>query len=295
MLSSAELSFPPCFNGSIKTIACISISWKRSFKISIFKITESRRSATRGSGHISGPLPVQRTPLKGAPSEDAREANEEIPSPRRRQCTSRGSITLLMSTSLSAYTFPHNTSKTGLDTDNRQQWTQELERYAKDKNQSEPIRTQAMKLLANLDGAKLYDDNVAAITSFLHDEEGEVPWRAQQTIRLTFAVRYVESCLENIIISLATQATTLVTGLQWQTRGICIQSVLAKWYCGCLANFSQRSIASACLNSRGLANICTSGYEEGTGATQIAATPKLLASAAREWETTCNCTHPLWI
>ena len=52
---------------------------------------------------------------------------------------------------------------------------------------------------------------------------------------------------------------------------------------GSLGNLLQQHFISTCLNSRGPGNICIFGYEDGRSATEMAATLKLLASAAHKW------------
>ena len=64
-----------------------------------------------------------------------------------------------------------------------------------------------------------------------------VPWRALQKIEKVFEMRYfgqnkedIKAWLRNLIV----QIPKKMDRLEGQTRGICVQSVLAKWYCGCL-------------------------------------------------------------
>ena len=66
-----------------------------------------------------------------------------------------------------------------------------------------------------------------------------IPWRALQKIRRVFKLRYVgsnkeeiQSWLRNIIVLIPKKKMIKLMG---QTRGICIQSVLAKWYGRCLS------------------------------------------------------------
>ena len=87
----------------------------------------------------------------------------------------------------------------------------------------------------------------------------ELPWRALQ---------------ENVTSLLPTQATGLATRLQRQTRGICVQSTLAKWYCRRFVRLLQQHVRAACLTS--------GSGRRGRSATESAATLQLLASAAHE-------------
>ena len=66
-----------------------------------------------------------------------------------------------------------------------------------------------------------------------------IPWRALHKIRKAFEMRYLwqnkekfETWLSNIIVLIPKKKMNRLEG---QTGGICVQSVLAKWYCGCLS------------------------------------------------------------
>ena len=66
-----------------------------------------------------------------------------------------------------------------------------------------------------------------------------LPWRALQKIKNAFELMYkvqskvdVETWLRNIIVLIPKKK--VIDRPDGQTRGICVQSVLAKWYCGCL-------------------------------------------------------------
>ena len=66
-----------------------------------------------------------------------------------------------------------------------------------------------------------------------------LPWRGLQKIKNAFESRYkgqnkeaIETWLRNIIV--LTPKKKVIEKLEGDTRGICVQSVLAKWYCGCL-------------------------------------------------------------
>ena len=66
-----------------------------------------------------------------------------------------------------------------------------------------------------------------------------IPWRALQKIQKAFEMRYkgqnkedIETWLRNIIVLIPKKK--VIDRLEGQTRGTRVQSVLAKWYCGCL-------------------------------------------------------------
>ena len=75
-----------------------------------------------------------------------------------------------------------------------------------------------------------------------------VPWRALQKIEKVFEIRYfgqnkedIKAWLRNLIV----QIPKKMDRLEGQTRGICVQSFLAKWYCGCftiLLHIEMRSV-----------------------------------------------------
>ena len=70
-----------------------------------------------------------------------------------------------------------------------------------------------------------------------------------------------------------------------RSRGICIQRVLAKWYCGCstiLLDIELRNVQKAHGSWR---RIHIFGFEEGRSVTEIATAIRLLAAAGVEWGT----------
>ena len=50
----------------------------------------------------------------------------------------------------------------------------------------------------------------------------------------------IETWLRNIIVLIPKKK--VIDRLDGQTRGICVQSVPAKWYCGCLTIFTPKGI-----------------------------------------------------
>ena len=65
----------------------------------------------------------------------------------------------------------------------------------------------------------------------------------------------IETWLRNIIVLLPKIRTTIT--LQGQTRGICMQSTLDKWYCDCLALLLNMSLYAPCISAMGIQDICT--------------------------------------
>ena len=74
----------------------------------------------------------------------------------------------------------------------------------------------------------------------------------------------------NIIVLLPKIRTTIT--LQGQTRWICIQSTLDKWYCGCLALLLNMSLNAPCISDVGIQD----GREEGQSADEISTTLNFL-------------------
>ena len=64
-------------------------------------------------------------------------------------------------------------------------------------------------------------------------------------------IQLVDSWPKHIIILLSKHATR-VRHLQGQTRGICVPSTLAKWYCGCLCNMLQSRFSTNCWRNCGI-------------------------------------------
>ena len=97
---------------------------------------------------------------------------------------------------------------------------------------------------------------------------------ALQKIKKAFELRYIgrnkedtDTWLGNIIVLIP--KTKVIDRLEGQTRGICVQSVLAKWYCGCLTILLQIEMRSVERRDKSWANIHTFGFEEGRSATEI--------------------------
>ena len=66
-----------------------------------------------------------------------------------------------------------------------------------------------------------------------------LPWREGQKTNIGFELRYkgqhkedIETWLRNTIVLIPKRKW--IDRLEGQSRGICVQSVLPKWYCGCI-------------------------------------------------------------
>ena len=71
--------------------------------------------------------------------------------------------------------------------------------------------------------------------------------------------------------------------LEEQTRGICVQSVLAKWYCGCLTILHEMELKNVEKRDKSWEEVHTFGFEEGRSATEFSTAIRLMAAAAKEW------------
>ena len=64
---------------------------------------------------------------------------------------------------------------------------------------------------------------------------------------------------------------------------MCVQSVLAKWYCGCLSVLLDMELREVEKRDKRWENIHIFGFEESRSATEISTAIRLMAAAAREW------------
>ena len=87
--------------------------------------------------------------------------------------------------------------------------------------------------------------------------------------------------LRNIIVLIPKKK--MIDRLEGQTRGICVQSVLAKWYCGCLTILLEMESRNVAKQHKSWGGIHTCGFEDGRSATEISTAIRLMAAAAREW------------
>ena len=62
-----------------------------------------------------------------------------------------------------------------------------------------------------------------------------------------------------------------------------MQSVLARWYCGCLAILLEMEMRNVGKEDKSWDEIHTFGFEEGRRATEVSTAIRLLGAAAREW------------
>ena len=69
-----------------------------------------------------------------------------------------------------------------------------------------------------------------------------------------------------------------------QSRGICIQSVLAKWCCRWLTILMDMELRNVDKINDEIQRIHTLGYKEGRNATNSSSAIRLLATAGHEWE-----------
>ena len=95
-----------------------------------------------------------------------------------------------------------------------------------------------------------------------------IPWSALQDIQKAFEMRYtgeikkdIETWLRNIIVLIRKKQA--IDRLEGQSRGICVQSVLAKWYCGCLTISLEMELRNVEKKHNGWDEIQTFGFEEG--------------------------------
>ena len=70
-----------------------------------------------------------------------------------------------------------------------------------------------------------------------------IPWRALQEIKKAFGLRYIGQNKEWTEVHWSKQRGRK-NMVEKRHRGICVQSVLAKWYCGCLTILLQIEMRS---------------------------------------------------
>ena len=70
----------------------------------------------------------------------------------------------------------------------------------------------------------------------------------------------IETWLRNIVLL---PKKRIIDRLERETRGICIQSVLAKWYCGCLTILLKMELSQGEKKNKNLDETNTYGFEEG--------------------------------
>ena len=109
--------------------------------------------------------------------------------------------------------------------------------------------------------ASFSDGKAVGIDGISADVFKSIPWRALQKIYLVQNKEEIEAWLRNIIVLIPKKRTMNRFG--WQTRGICVQSVVAKWYCGCLSILLEIELREVCKRDKSWENIHTIGLEEG--------------------------------
>ena len=80
--------------------------------------------------------------------------------------------------------------------------------------------------------------------------------------------------LKNNIIVLIPKKK-IINKLEGQTRGICVQSVLAKWYCGCLTILLEMELRQVERKKKNWNETHKFGFEEGRSATEISTAIRL--------------------
>ena len=90
-----------------------------------------------------------------------------------------------------------------------------------------------------------------------------------------------ETWLRNNIVLIPKKQ--VIDRLGSQTRGIGVQSVLAKWYCGCLTILMEMEKRNVGGRDKVWENLDTFGFEEGRSAAAIPSAIKSMTAAAQEW------------
>ena len=84
-----------------------------------------------------------------------------------------------------------------------------------------------------------------------------------------------------------------MTDSERQTRGICVQSVLAKWYCGCLSTRLEMELREMCERDKSWDDVHTFGFEEGKSATEISTAIRGHGSGGKRMEASAWIHHML--
>ena len=105
-----------------------------------------------------------------------------------------------------------------------------------------------------------------------------IPCRVLQKSSKAFEMRYLRQNKEEIESWLGTSSR-----LEGQTRGIWVQGVLAKWYCGCFSTLLEMELRKFGKRDISWGSVHTLGFEEGRSSTEISTSIRLVAAAAREW------------
>ena len=70
--------------------------------------------------------------------------------------------------------------------------------------------------------------------------------------------------------------------LEGQTRGICVQSVLAKCYCGCPSTLLEMELGEVEKRDKSWGDVRIFGLKEGRSATEISTAIRLMAATAKD-------------
>ena len=202
--------------------------------------------------------------------------------------------------------------KEGENTSDRQKWKEELERYSRNKYQDEEMRMKARKELDEWDErsrkqrrraggsqeprlpmsvimqsrASFSNGKAVGMDGISAEILKSIPGRALRKRKKEFEMRYIgqnkediETWLRNIIVLIPKIKT--IDRFEGQTRGICVQSVLAKWYCGCLTILLEMELRNVEKRDKRWGDIHTFVFEDGRSATEISTSIRLVAAAAR--------------
>ena len=187
--------------------------------------------------------------------------------------------------------------KEGGKTSDRQKWKEELERYSRKKYQDDGMNAKAKKELEEWEErsrrqrrdsegsqepkltmsvimqsrASFSNGKAVGIDGISAEIVKSIPWTALQKIEKAFERRYtgenkeeIETWLRNIIVLIPKEK--VIDKLEGQTRRICVQSVLAKWYCGCLTILLEMELRNVEKRDTSWDEVHTFGFEDGRSA-----------------------------
>ena len=136
-----------------------------------------------------------------------------------------------------------------------------------------------------LSGGETIDMTAKLLGGTKHKSLGELCRKTKKAFEMRYEgrnIEYIETWLRNIVV-LIPQTKKVIDGLEKQTRGICVQSVLDKWYCGCLTILLEKDLRNVEKRDKSWCDIHTFGFDGGRRATEISTAIRLMAAAAREW------------
>ena len=107
----------------------------------------------------------------------------------------------------------------------RKELEESEEKVRRQKNETEEQRAPRLTMSVVMQSRASFSNGKAARVDGISAEVLKtLPWRALQKIKNAFDL---ETCLRNIIV--LKPKKKMIDRLEGQTRGICVQSVLAKW------------------------------------------------------------------